>query len=85
MFVSDEVIFGFGRTGKWFGCAYYDTKLDLIYFSKAVTNGLVMRATGDTMFIAPPLIMTLEQIDELFEKAKLALDNTQKVMAEKFG
>ncbi len=204
LFVSDEVIFGFGRTGKWFGCDYYDTKPDLINFAKAVTNGyqplggvmiadkvadvlkadggefghgftysghpaacaaalatlkiiheqnivenvdkvsgpyfskrlqqladhpivgevrsvgmvgaielvkdkasrtrfsdnsdagaacrdasiangLVMRATGDTMIIAPPLIMTLEQIDELFDKAKLALDDTQKVMTEKFG
>ena len=204
LFVSDEVIFGFGRTGKWFGCDYYDTKPDLINFAKAVTNGyqplggvmiadkvadvlkadggefghgftysghpaacaaalatlkiiheqnivenvdkvsgpyfskrlqqladhpivgevrsvgmvgaielvkdkasrtrfsdnsdagaacrdasiangLVMRATGDTMIIAPPLIMTLAQMDELFDKAKLALDETQKVMAEKFG
>ena len=204
LFVSDEVIFGFGRTGKWFGCDYYDTKPDLINFAKAITNGyqplggvmiadkvadvlkadggefghgftysghpaacaaalatlkiiheqnivenvdkvsgpyfskrlqqladhpivgevrsvgmvgaielvkdkasrtrfsdnsdagaacrdasiangLVMRATGDTMIIAPPLIMTLEQIDELFDKAKLALDDTQKVMTEKFG
>lgn len=204
LFVSDEVIFGFGRTGKWFGCDYYDIKPDLINFAKAVTNGyqplggvmiadkvadvlkadggefghgftysghpaacaaalatlkiiheqnivenvdkvsgpyfskrlqqladhpivgevrsvgmvgaielvkdkasrtrfsdnsdagaacrdasiangLVMRATGDTMIIAPPLIMTLEQIDELFDKAKLALDDTQKVMTEKFG
>jgi|TARA_B110000902_G_C14274261_1_gene574395 putrescine aminotransferase len=204
LFVSDEVIFGFGRTGKWFGCDYYDTKPDLINFAKAVTNGyqplggvmiadkvaevlkadggefghgftysghpaacaaalatlkiiheqnivenvdkvngphfsrrlqqladhpivgevrsvgmvgaielvkdkasrtrfsdnsdagaacrdasiangLVMRATGDTMIIAPPLIMTLEQIDELFDKAKLALDDTQKAMTEKFG
>ena len=204
LFVSDEVIFGFGRTGKWFGCDYYDTKPDLINFAKAVTNGyqplggvmiadkvadvlkadggefghgftysghpaacaaalatlkiiheqnivenvdkvsgpyfskrlqqladhpivgevrsvgmvgaielvkdkasrtrfsdnsdagaacrdasiangLVMRATGDTMIMAPPLIMTLAQIDELFDKAKLALDETQKVMAEKFG
>jgi hypothetical protein len=29
--------------------------------------------------------MTLEQIDELFDKAKLALDDTQKAMTEKFG
>jgi putrescine aminotransferase len=39
LFVSDEVIFGFGRTGKWFGCDYYGTKPDLITFAKAVTNG----------------------------------------------
>jgi acetylornithine/succinyldiaminopimelate/putrescine aminotransferase len=28
-------------------------------------NGLVMRAVGDRMIIAPPLVTTLEQIDEL--------------------
>lgn len=43
-----------------------------------VANGLVMRAVGDTMIIAPPLTMTKAQIDELVEKAKLALDATAK-------
>ena len=28
-------------------------------------NGLIMRAVGDRMIIAPPLTMTHEQIDEL--------------------
>ena len=39
LFISDEVIFGFGRTGKMFGCDYYGTKPDMINFAKAVTNG----------------------------------------------
>jgi putrescine aminotransferase len=39
LFVSDEVICGFGRTGKWFGSEYYGTRPDLITFAKAVTNG----------------------------------------------
>ena len=37
-------------------------------------NGLVMRAVGDIMIIAPPLIITHEQIDELVTKARLTLD-----------
>lgn len=41
-----------------------------------VENGLVMRAVGDTMIIAPPLIITREQIDELVEKAWRCLDLT---------
>lgn len=41
-------------------------------------NGLVMRATGDTMILAPPLIMTTEQIDELIDKARTCLDLTAK-------
>lgn len=204
LFVSDEVIFGFGRTGKWFGCDYYDTKPDLINFAKAVTNGyqplggvmisdkvadvlkadggefghgftysghpaacaaalatlkimhdenivetvendtgpyfqqrlaelndhplvgetrslglvgaielvkdkstrerygsdgeagaicrdaslandLVMRATGDTMIIAPPLIITKEQIDELIEKVTAAIDQSYQQLQAEFA
>ncbi|MCW8128180.1 aspartate aminotransferase family protein [Microbulbifer halophilus] len=200
LLVMDEVIFGFGRTGEWFGADYYGLQPDLMTFAKAVTNGyfplggtmvsdrvaeviksrggefahgytysahpagcmaglatvnilrnekiienvrdntapylarrwaelgdhpivgearslgmvgalelvkdknsrarfdddctaggvcrdmsikhgLVMRATGDTMIIAPPLILTTEQVDELVEKAHRALDDTAKAMA----
>ncbi|MCQ3829612.1 aspartate aminotransferase family protein [Microbulbifer elongatus] len=200
LLVMDEVIFGFGRTGEWFGADYYGMKPDLMTFAKAVTNGyfplggtmvsdrvaevikakggefthgytysahpaacvagiatlnilreekiiervrdttgpylakrwaeladhpivgearslglvgalelvqdkgsrarfddkctagavcrdmsikngLVMRATGDTMIIAPPLILDTTQIDELVEKARRALDDTAKAMA----
>ncbi|MCO1334077.1 aspartate aminotransferase family protein [Microbulbifer sp. OS29] len=200
LLVMDEVIFGFGRTGEWFGSDYYGLKPDLMTFAKAVTNGyfplggtmvsdrvaeviktkggefthgytysahpaacmaglvtinilrnekiienvrdvtgpylakrwaelaehpivgetrslgmvgalelvkdkasrarfddnctaggvcrdlsnkhgLVMRAVGDAMVIAPPLIMTTEQVDELVEKAHRALDDTAKALA----
>ncbi|MCX2842146.1 aspartate aminotransferase family protein [Microbulbifer thermotolerans] len=47
----------------------------------SIKNGLVMRATGDTMIIAPPLILTKEQVDELVEKARRALDDTAKALA----
>lgn len=202
LFVSDEVICGFGRTGKWFGFEHYNMRPDLINFAKAVTNGfqplggvlvgdrvadvlkarggefghgftysghpvpcaaalatldiiqnekiiervatdigpyfkqqlqtladhelvgevrslgmmaalelvedkaarrrypqdlgaggicrdacirrgLVMRATGDTMIIAPPLIMTRTQVDELVSKARQALDDTAGILREK--
>jgi putrescine aminotransferase len=39
-------------------------------------NGLVMRATRDTMIISPPLVITRDQIDELAEKARRCLDLT---------
>ncbi len=39
LLVMDEVICGFGRTGKWFGNVYYGMKPDLVTFAKAVTNG----------------------------------------------
>ncbi|MGH8439684.1 MAG: aspartate aminotransferase family protein [Pseudomonas sp.] len=39
-------------------------------------NGLIMRAVGDTMIIAPPLVISREEIDELVEKARKCLDLT---------
>lgn len=39
-------------------------------------NGLVMRAVGDRMIIAPPLVLTRPQIDELFGLIRQALDRT---------
>ena len=45
-----------------------------------INNGLVMRAVGDIMIIAPPLIITREQIDELAEKVWKCLDLTQKAI-----
>ena len=40
-------------------------------------NGLVMRAVGDTLVVAPPLILSHEQADELVEKTWKCLDLTQ--------
>jgi putrescine aminotransferase len=42
-----------------------------------IDSGLVMRAVGDTLVTAPPLILTHEQADELIEKAWKCLDLTQ--------
>jgi len=39
-------------------------------------NGLIMRAVGDTMIIAPPLVISVEEIDELVQKARKCLDLT---------
>lgn len=39
LLISDEVICGFGRTGRWFGCDYFGTRPDLVTFAKGVTNG----------------------------------------------
>lgn len=42
----------------------------------AIQNGLVMRATRDTMIIAPPLVITRAEIDELIDKVWRTLDQT---------
>jgi putrescine---pyruvate transaminase len=39
-------------------------------------NGLIMRAVGDRMIIAPPLVITRSQIDELVHRIRLCLDLT---------
>ncbi len=39
-------------------------------------NGLVMRAVGDTMIAAPPLILERAQIDEMMDKVVRTLDDT---------
>jgi putrescine aminotransferase len=41
-----------------------------------VNNGLVMRAVGDTIVVAPPLVLTHAEADELIEKAWKCLDLT---------
>ncbi|MEM1156320.1 MAG: aminotransferase class III-fold pyridoxal phosphate-dependent enzyme, partial [Pseudomonadota bacterium] len=40
----------------------------------ALENGLILRATGDTMLLSPPLTISCEQIDEVAAKARVALD-----------
>lgn len=39
--VLDEVMAGFGRTGKWFASEHYDVVPDLLTFAKGVNSGYV--------------------------------------------
>ena len=39
LLVSDEVITGFGRTGRMFGLEHWGVQPDLIQFAKAITSG----------------------------------------------
>ena len=41
LMVSDEVITGFGRTGKMFGLQHYGIEPDLMQFAKSITSGSV--------------------------------------------
>jgi putrescine aminotransferase len=42
----------------------------------ALGNGLILRATKDSMLLSPPLVITHEEIDELIEKTVKSLDQT---------
>jgi adenosylmethionine-8-amino-7-oxononanoate aminotransferase len=39
LLIADEVITGFGRTGRWFGLSHWNVKPDIVSFAKGVTSG----------------------------------------------
>lgn len=41
-----------------------------------MANDLIMRACRDTMVLSPPLVITKDEIDELVDRARRALDST---------
>lgn len=41
VYIADEVMVGFGRTGTWFAIDHYDVVPDLITFAKGVNSGYV--------------------------------------------
>jgi len=49
LFIADEVITGFGRTGSWFGSRHFGVKPDIMTFAKGITSGyLPLGATAVT-------------------------------------
>ncbi len=53
-----------------------DLEVGMICRGHCFANGLVMRAVGDRMIIAPPLVITRAQIDELVGLVRKCLDLT---------
>lgn len=41
VFIADEVMAGFGRSGKWFSIQHFDAQPDLLTFAKGVNSGYV--------------------------------------------
>lgn len=41
LLISDEIITGFGRTGRWFGLEHWNVTPDILSFAKGVTSGYV--------------------------------------------
>ncbi|MGO1885703.1 MAG: aspartate aminotransferase family protein [Citricoccus sp.] len=41
LFIADEVMVGFGRTGRWFGVDHWGVEPDLMTFAKGVNSGYV--------------------------------------------
>ena len=56
LLIADEVITGFGRTGRWFSLGHWGVEPDIVSFAKGVTSGylplsgvVVSRAVHDTL------------------------------------
>jgi adenosylmethionine-8-amino-7-oxononanoate aminotransferase len=56
LFIADEVITGFCRTGRWFALSHWNIKPDILSFAKGVTSGylplggiMVTKAIKDAM------------------------------------
>lgn len=56
LLIIDEVISGFGRTGKWFGIDHFDIQPDLITMAKGISSGYVpLGAVGATDRVMEPI------------------------------
>jgi adenosylmethionine-8-amino-7-oxononanoate aminotransferase len=60
LFIADEVITGFGRTGQWFALTRWGVTPDILAFAKGITSGylplggiMVSKAVLDTMLSVP--------------------------------
>ncbi len=61
LFIADEVITGFCRTGRWFALSHWGVEPDMMSFAKGVTSGylplggiMVSREIKDAMDSVPP-------------------------------
>jgi putrescine---pyruvate transaminase len=60
LLIADEVITGFGRTGRWFALGHWGVEPDLVSFAKGVTSGylplggvIASRSVHDAIMSAP--------------------------------
>lgn len=52
-----------------------------IFCERAREHGLLVRGTGSTAIVAPPLIITREQVDDLFDRFDRAMRDTEEALA----
>ncbi len=56
LLIIDEVICGFGRTGRWFAIEHYDIQPDMITMAKGISSGYVpLGAVGATEEVTKPI------------------------------
>jgi adenosylmethionine-8-amino-7-oxononanoate aminotransferase len=61
LLIADEIITGFGRTGRWFGLEHWDVSSDILTFAKGVSSGylplggiMITRAIQEVMDSVEP-------------------------------
>jgi adenosylmethionine-8-amino-7-oxononanoate aminotransferase len=62
LFIADEVITGFGRTGEWFGVDHWGIEPDVMTMAKAITGGFI--PLGATM-VTGEIAETLDFIPDI--------------------
>ncbi|MEO8120769.1 MAG: aspartate aminotransferase family protein [Rhodoferax sp.] len=80
-FMAGLVLVKNKQTGERFGSDA--TVVGMVCRGHCFRNGLIMRAVDDRMIIAPPLVMSTSDIDEMMRLIHLALDLTHKDLKEK--
>ena len=63
LLIADEVITGFGRTGRWFAMEHWNVKADLMIFAKGVTSGY-LPLSG--VMLTPAIHDTLKSVKGAF-------------------
>jgi taurine---2-oxoglutarate transaminase len=58
IYIADEVMCGFGRTGKWFAFEHYGVMPDLVTFAKGVNSGYVPLGG---VIVSEPILATFAQ------------------------
>jgi len=62
LLIIDEVICGFGRTGRWFGIEHFQVKPDIMTMAKGISSGYIpLGAVGCTDEVIDP-VDTLEHL-----------------------
>ncbi|BAU71885.1 Omega-amino acid--pyruvate aminotransferase [Metapseudomonas furukawaii] len=89
LFIADEVICGFGRTGEWFGSQYYGNAPDLMPIAKGLTSGYVPMGG---VIVRDEIVDTLNEGGEFYHgftysghpvAAAVALENIRILREEK--
>jgi taurine--2-oxoglutarate transaminase len=63
LFVADEVMSGFGRTGKWFGFENHDIVPDMVCMAKGLTSS----------YLPLGCLMVSDKIAEKFENTPMMI------------